>query len=101
VAVFHQVLPIFVSLATLSFLVGLAFHRSWLGHAPIGQTTIGGALSGGVASFLLLGDAAIRSFEGMHVAAGLIGVLLFWTGPACVAALIFNFLRRYASRRAV
>lgn len=94
VAVFREVLPIFVGLASLSFLVGLVLHRSWLGHAPIGQAALGGALSGGVASFLLLAGAAIRRFDGMQGVAYLVGLLLFWAGPACVAALVFKLLRR-------
>lgn len=97
VAAFHQVLPIFASLATLSFLVGLTFHRSWLGHAPLGQAATGGALSGGVASFLLLADAAIRRFDGMQGVALLLGMVLFWAGPACVGASVFQLLRRYSS----
>jgi hypothetical protein len=102
VAVFHQVLPIFISLASLSFLIGLALQRSWLEHAPIWQATLGGALSGGVASLLLLADAVIRRFDGMHGVAGfVVGILLFWAGPACVAAFVFMLLHRYSSVRAV
>jgi hypothetical protein len=97
-----QVLPIFIGLASLSFLIGLALQRSWLEHAPIWQATLGGALSGGVASFLLLADAVIRRFDGMQGVAGfVVGILLFWAGPACVAAFVFMLLHRYSSVRAV
>jgi hypothetical protein len=97
VAVFQQLLPIVASLATLSFLFGLTFHRSWLARAPLGQAALGGSLSGGVASFVLLADIAIRRCDGMQGVALPLGMLLFWAGPACVAASVFQLLRRYSS----
>ena len=95
IAVFRQVLPIFVSVATLSFLVGLSFHRTWLVHARIGPVTTGGVVSGAVASLLVFVVVALQSVEALKVVAWILGIVLFWVGPACIGAGGFRIVRRY------
>ena len=101
IAVFHDVLPIFVSLASLSFLVGLSVHRTWLAHARILPVVVGGGLSGAAASLLPIVDPALQSFESLKVIAGVLGTVSFWLGPACVGAAAFRCLRGYAEGSAV
>jgi hypothetical protein len=99
--VFHEILPVFVSLATLSFLAGLSFHRTWLVHARSGHVITGGVLSGAAASVLLLVDPALQSVDALKVLAGILGTVLFWAGPACIGAGGFKIVRWYTGATAV
>jgi hypothetical protein len=101
VAVFHQLLPVFVGFASLSFVVGWLLHRTAIRNAAMRRVAAAGALSGAVASLLLLSEPALRRVDGFQDVAAVVGMVSFWAGPASCAALAFMFVRLRSGATAV
>lgn len=92
VAVLAQALPVFVGCATLSFLGGMAVSS----YADVDgrRAVAGGAIAGGVASLLLFAEPVLRQLGELRGLPGLLGGVLFWTGPGLAAAATFRLWPR-------
>lgn len=94
VAVADEVLPIFVALATLSFLAGLSVQRAVAGRASSTAVAVAAGVCGIVASVLLLSEPGLRRFGADAGFAGIVGMAAFWAGPAATALIGFGILAR-------
>src|SRR5688500_4992295 len=92
VAVADEVLPIFVALATLSFLVGLSVQAA-AGRITPALAVASGALCELSASLLLLSEPGLRRLGAHEGFAAVAGLLAFWAGPAAVALLSLRVMR--------
>jgi hypothetical protein len=92
VAVADQALPIFVGLATFSFLLGFAVSMTGLGSVRSLVAALAGASCGLIAGFCIVAEPALRKLgvpDGFSFA---VGLLSFWGAPALTAIVMFRFL---------
>jgi hypothetical protein len=94
VAFADEVLPIFVAIATLSFLAGLSVQRAIAGRAAPAAGAVAGGICGLTASVLLLTEPCLRHMGVRAGFAAVVGMVAFLAGPAAVAVIGFEVLGR-------
>jgi hypothetical protein len=92
VAVADQALPIFVALASLSFLVGFSVQAGARRITPA-LAVASGALCGFAASVMLLSEPGLHQLGADEGFAAVVGLLAFWAGPAVAAMLSLRLMR--------
>lgn len=101
VAVADQVLPLFVSLATLSFLAGLSLDRAAVARTALATVALVSAACGCAAAAFLLAEPSLRQLGVHRGVAGIVGTAAFWAGPAFAAAIGFRMVSPERPRNAV